>query len=130
MIRQLPLGACEARFGPMYPGEEAGTLSRDEPIEIDLGGRTLRLAGRIDRITGDAEPPTRFRVIDYKTGQVREEKPAQQQRSARSKAITTLGPVLPFGAQPADRWALSRSAPCNTNVTLEDVGGEHSCSPC
>ena len=78
-IRQLPLGACEARFGPRYPGEEAGTLSRDEPIEVDVGGRTLRLAGRIDRITWDAEPPTRFRVIDYETGKVRDEKPAQLQ---------------------------------------------------
>ena len=78
-IRQLPLGACEARFGPRYPGEEVGTLSRDEPIEIDVGGRPLRLAGRIDRITWDAQPPTRFRVIDYKTGKVRDEKPAQLQ---------------------------------------------------
>jgi RecB family exonuclease len=78
-IRQLPLGACEARFGRRNPGEQSGTLSRDEPIEIDIGALTLRLAGRIDRITWDAEPPTRFRVIDYKTGQVREEKPAQLQ---------------------------------------------------
>ena len=78
-LRQLPLGACEARFGPRYPGEEVGALSRDEPIEIDLGGRVLRLAGRIDRITWDAQPPTRFRVVDYKSGRVRDEKPAQLQ---------------------------------------------------
>ena len=35
--------------------------------------------GRIDRITWDADPPSRFRVIDYKTGKVRDEKPAQLQ---------------------------------------------------
>ncbi|MGO9977402.1 MAG: PD-(D/E)XK nuclease family protein [Solirubrobacteraceae bacterium] len=77
--RLLPLGACEARFGRRHAGEQIGSLSRDQPVEIDLGGRTLRLTGRIDRITWDQQPPTRFRVIDYKTGKVRDEKSAQLQ---------------------------------------------------
>ena len=37
------------------------------------------MAGRIDRVTWDHDPPTRFRVIDYKTGKVRDDKPAQLQ---------------------------------------------------
>lgn len=77
--RVLPLGACEARFGRRHAGEQIGSLSRDQPLEIDLGGRTLRLTGRIDRITWDRKPPTRFRVIDYKTGKVRDDKSAQLQ---------------------------------------------------
>ena len=77
--RLLPLGACEARFGRRHAGEQAGSLSRDEPVEVDLGGRILRLTGRIDRITWDQEPPTRFRVIDYKSGKVRDDKSAQLQ---------------------------------------------------
>jgi RecB family exonuclease len=77
--RLLAMGACEARFGRRHAGEARSALSRNEPVEIDLGGRTLRLTGRIDRITWDQEPPTRFRVIDYKTGRVRDDKPAQLQ---------------------------------------------------
>ena len=46
LTRQLPLGACEARFGRRHPGEEVGALSRDEPISIDLAGRELLLSGR------------------------------------------------------------------------------------
>jgi ATP-dependent helicase/DNAse subunit B len=79
LTRALPLGACEARFGRRHPGEQVGTLSRDDPIEIALEARPLRLSGRIDRITWDRDPPSRFRVIDYKTGRVRDEKPAQLQ---------------------------------------------------
>ena len=88
-IRQLPLGACEARFGPRYPGEEVGTLSRDEPIEIDLGGRALRLAGRIDRITWDAQPPTRFRVdrLQDRQGPRREAGAAAGRADAAAAAV-------------------------------------------
>jgi ATP-dependent helicase/nuclease subunit B len=74
----LPLGACEARFGRRHAGEQAGTLSRDEPIAIELAGQTLLLSGRIDRIAWD-EGRTRFRVVDYKTGKVRDERSAQLQ---------------------------------------------------
>ncbi len=70
---ELPLGACEARFGRRRPGETAGALSQDEPVSISLDGRTMRLSGRIDRIAWD-EKRTRFRVVDYKTGKVRDEK--------------------------------------------------------
>jgi hypothetical protein len=80
-IRDLPHGACEARFGRRHPGEQVGDLSRDDPIEIRLAtGATLRLSGRIDWITwNDAKPPSRFRVIDYKTGRVRDERSGQLQ---------------------------------------------------
>jgi ATP-dependent helicase/nuclease subunit B len=77
--RALPLGACEARFGPPRPGETDDGLSQDEPLEVDLGGRTLRVTGRIDRMTWTGSPAERFQVLDYKTGQVRDEKPAQLQ---------------------------------------------------
>jgi len=74
----LPNVATEARFGRRSFAEQTGPLSRDEPIEIELGGRVLRLAGRIDRISWNNER-TRFRVIDYKTGKVRSEKPSELQ---------------------------------------------------
>jgi len=82
--RLLPLGACEARFGRRHAGEQTGSLSRDQPVEIDLGGPTLRLTGRIDRIARDQTPPTRFRVIEYKTGRIRDEK--RSQSAGRSHA--------------------------------------------
>src|SRR5919108_710245 len=34
----LSLGACEARFGRRHPGEQTSTLSRDEPVAIELAG--------------------------------------------------------------------------------------------
>src|SRR4029079_3491632 len=61
------------RFGRRRPGEPEGALSRDEPIAIALDGRTLHVAGRIDRIVWD-EHQTRFRIVDYKTGRVRDER--------------------------------------------------------
>jgi RecB family exonuclease len=76
---RLPLAASEARFGPPNPWDQPGTLSMDEPIEITAGGRTLSVAGRIDRINWDRQPPTHFRVVDYKTGRVRDEKQAELQ---------------------------------------------------
>jgi ATP-dependent helicase/DNAse subunit B len=79
LTRQLAHGACEARFGPPRPGEQSGTLSQDEPLEIALDAHALRLAGRIDRIQWDTRPPTRFRVIDYKSGKVSGERPAELQ---------------------------------------------------
>jgi ATP-dependent helicase/nuclease subunit B len=79
LTRALPLVKCEARFGRRHPGEADDELSRDQPIAIELGDRKLLVSGRIDRLNWDAQPPTRFRVIDYKTGKVREEKPAQLQ---------------------------------------------------
>jgi ATP-dependent helicase/nuclease subunit B len=76
--RALSLGACEARFGMRFAGEAAGELSRDDPIELMLGRHRLRLNGRIDRITWDPGR-SRFRVVDYKTGKVRDEKPGRLQ---------------------------------------------------
>jgi hypothetical protein len=48
LTRALPRVKCEARFGRRHPGEADDALSRDEPIEIELGDRTLRVSGRID----------------------------------------------------------------------------------
>ncbi len=70
--RALPLVAVEARFGPPRAGDKRGWLSRDEPIEVELPSRRLRLTGRIDRVNWNAEK-SRFRVVDYKTG-----RPSQQ----------------------------------------------------
>jgi CRISPR/Cas system-associated exonuclease Cas4 (RecB family) len=53
----LPVGTCETPFA----------------TEIMLDGLRLRLRGRIDRMMWD-EARTRFRVVDYKTGRVRDEK--------------------------------------------------------
>jgi len=62
-------GAFEARFGPggYGFGMEDASHSTDEPLELNVGGRTVRVQGRIDRIDWNAVR-TRFRVIDYKTG--------------------------------------------------------------
>jgi RecB family exonuclease len=76
---QLPLAACEARFGPARAGEPTVALAQDEPVELRLNGRTLLFQGRIDRVSWDRNPPTRFRVVDYKTGRVYTEKPAELQ---------------------------------------------------
>jgi ATP-dependent helicase/DNAse subunit B len=75
----LPFGVTEARFGPPNPWDRPGELSLDEPVEIPLAARMLAVAGRIDRVNWDENPPTRFRVVDYKTGKVRDEKPAELQ---------------------------------------------------
>jgi RecB family exonuclease len=74
----LPNVACEARFGRRRTGEQRTTLSRDEPIELEVDGRRLRLTGRIDRINW-RDDRARFRVIDYKTGKVRSEKSGELQ---------------------------------------------------
>jgi RecB family exonuclease len=68
-------GAFEARFGKMMYGlgDEDGSLSTDEPLQLLAGGRPIRLLGRIDRVDWDEER-TRFRVIDYKTGKVNRKK--------------------------------------------------------
>jgi CRISPR/Cas system-associated exonuclease Cas4 (RecB family) len=61
-------GAFEARFGPSYGfGDADAALSTDEPLAIDVAGRTINLQGRIDRIDWD-DAHEQFRVIDYKTG--------------------------------------------------------------
>src|SRR6476646_3742450 len=57
MTAALPEGTCEMPFA----------------TEITLDGLALRLRGRIDRVVWD-EARTRFRVVDYKTGRVRDEK--------------------------------------------------------
>jgi RecB family exonuclease len=67
LTRALPRVAVEARFGQRWVGEKHGSLSRAEPIEIELPSGTLRLAGRIDRVNWDPKR-TSFRVVDYKSG--------------------------------------------------------------
>ncbi|MGI8729973.1 MAG: PD-(D/E)XK nuclease family protein [Solirubrobacteraceae bacterium] len=66
--RPLANADFEVRFGPSsYPGVD-GPLTRDAPLTLSLpDGRTLEVAGRIDRVQWRAAPAS-FRVIDYKTG--------------------------------------------------------------
>jgi RecB family exonuclease len=100
---QLPLAACEARFGPARQGERAVALAQDEPLELKLNGRNLRVQGRIDRVSWDRNPPTRFRVVDYKTGKVYTEKPAELQGGRMLQLpIYVLAAAKLLGLQPSD----------------------------
>jgi ATP-dependent helicase/DNAse subunit B len=54
----------EVQFGGVW-GSGTTPASSHAALEIALGGRTLQLRGRIDRLEYDADG---FRVIDYKTG--------------------------------------------------------------
>lgn len=65
-------------FGTRGPDPVPGGLSREEPIEIQAGARTLRLNGRMDRLNWDQER-TAFRVVYYKTGRMGDEKAGQLQ---------------------------------------------------
>ena len=71
---QLPEGDFEISFG-MKEGEE--------PLELDAGGARLLVRGRIDRLQWD-EARTRFRVIDYKTGSVRDDHKDGEMRGGRA----------------------------------------------
>jgi hypothetical protein len=56
----------EVAFGGRAP-ETVEPLARPDPIVVDLGrGRSLRIAGRIDRI--DQLAGSTFEIVDYKTG--------------------------------------------------------------
>jgi RecB family exonuclease len=68
-------GAFEVGFGGVRAGygEAESPYSTDEPLVLEVGGRQLRLQGRIDRLDWD-EGRTRFRVIDYKTGKKKEKR--------------------------------------------------------
>ena len=52
---------------PSAYGGSDDPLTTDEPLILQVGGRELRLQGRIDRVDWD-DAKTQFRVIDYKTG--------------------------------------------------------------
>jgi ATP-dependent helicase/nuclease subunit B len=78
LTRALPEVAVEARFGQRMAGEKQGTLSRTEPIQIELPSGPVRLHGRIDRVNWDPAR-TAFRIVDYKTGKKRSEEPAELQ---------------------------------------------------
>ncbi|HZT53413.1 MAG TPA: PD-(D/E)XK nuclease family protein, partial [Gaiellaceae bacterium] len=61
------VSAVEVAFGPTWSETPPSPPARAEPIVLDLGGRELRLGGRIDRI--DYQPAgDSYRVVDYKTG--------------------------------------------------------------
>ncbi len=125
VTRQLPLGACEARFGRRHPGEDVGDLSRDQPISIGLDGRELLLSGRIDRITWDPAR-TRFRVVDYKTGKVRDEKSAQLQggRMLQLPLYVLAGAEL-LGADPLGGEAAYAYPTRRGKFKTVDWTGEH-----
>ena len=58
--------AFEVSFGlPVSPGE-VDPVSSPDAVAIPLGGETLRLRGRVDRV--DILPDGRFAITDYKTG--------------------------------------------------------------
>jgi ATP-dependent helicase/nuclease subunit B len=58
--------AFEVSFGlPVAPGE-VDAASIPDAVAIPLGGETLRLRGRVDRV--DVTPDGRFAITDYKTG--------------------------------------------------------------
>jgi ATP-dependent helicase/nuclease subunit B len=61
---RTPVG-FEVAFGRPSQGDDE-PLAEAGPVVIDVGGLTLRIAGRIDRI--DRVGPSRFEIIDYKTG--------------------------------------------------------------
>jgi ATP-dependent helicase/nuclease subunit B len=61
---RTPIG-FEVAFGRVGP-EDDEPLAQAEPVTIDAGGLTLRIAGRIDRI--DQVGPAEFEIVDYKTG--------------------------------------------------------------
>ncbi len=62
---RTPIG-FEVGFGRAAEGDSE-PLAQTKPVEIDGGGLTLKIAGRIDRI--DQVGPSRFEIIDYKTGE-------------------------------------------------------------
>ena len=127
----LPHGASEARFGQRYPGERVSGLSRDDPIEIALPGRALGLSGRIDRITWDRDPPSRFRVIDYKTGKVRDERSAQVQggRMLQLPLYVLAGGELlgvdPRGGEAAYVYPTRRGEFRTVQWSGEELAGRH-----
>jgi ATP-dependent helicase/nuclease subunit B len=61
---RTPIG-FEVGFGRAAQGDDE-PLAQSEPVVIDVGGLSLRVAGRIDRI--DQVGPSTFEIIDYKTG--------------------------------------------------------------
>ena len=68
----MPQGEFEVVFGRPWVDRSDDGLSRDEPLEITADQVTLRVSGRIDRLNWN-ESKTDFRVIDYKTGKLRED---------------------------------------------------------
>ncbi len=70
--RTTPLG-FEVSFGRPLEKSDSEPLARPGPVAIELGnGITFRIAGRIDRI--DQVGPSKFEIIDYKTGGYWEDK--------------------------------------------------------
>jgi hypothetical protein len=63
-VSRTPVG-FEVAFGRADEGG-AEPLAQADPVVINIGGLSLRIAGRIDRI--DQVGPSAFEIIDYKTG--------------------------------------------------------------
>lgn len=72
-VRVLTEGDYEVRFAGWAGGGSEGRLSSDEPLEITAKGVKLRVIGKMDRLNWDPEK-SRFRVVDYKTGRIWDEK--------------------------------------------------------
>jgi RecB family exonuclease len=61
--------AFEVAFGGLWAGKEESPLSREDPLELTLEGRTVTFRGRIDRV--DWNDDGAFQVVDYKSGRNR-----------------------------------------------------------
>jgi RecB family exonuclease len=72
--RRFDQAAFEVTYG-MDLDEKSSPLSKSEPATIEVGGRKLRLKGKIDRLQWD-EGGESFLVIDYKSGKQRGRKRA------------------------------------------------------
>lgn len=58
--------ALEIAFGTRHEGDDE--RSTDAPLELSVGGASLRFGGRMDRLEWASRAGGPFRVIDYKTG--------------------------------------------------------------
>lgn len=101
---EYPEGEYEVGFG--FAGESDNGRSSEDPIEIATGRAHLRVLGRVDRLNWDAER-TRYRVIDYKTGRVRDDHRSGTLRGGRALQLPLY---LLAGAQLLDLDPESGSA--------------------
>jgi RecB family exonuclease len=66
----FPERGFEVAFGGRWATADESPYSRDEPLSLEIGGKELRLRGRIDRL--EWRPGSAFRIIDYKSGSNRQ----------------------------------------------------------
>jgi ATP-dependent helicase/nuclease subunit B len=90
----------EARFGPQRDPAGAETVLSEQPLPLDVvtaGGREYQIAlsGSIDRVDlRERDGVIEARIIDYKTGKIRDEKLAEA-RTGLALQLTLYSHVLP-----------------------------------